>query len=120
MISNKLTINYKKSCYIIVSKRALDTFNFNVSINHNKIEKKNYLKYLVVYIDDKFTWKNQIDHLCRKFSKVCGMVCKLRRYVSLSITLKLVYYSLFNSNIQYSLLSWGRAAKSYFYYLKIL
>ena len=40
LISNKLAINYKKSCYMIVSKRTLDTFNFNVSINHNKIEKK--------------------------------------------------------------------------------
>ena len=39
MISNKLTKNYKKSCYMIVSKRTLDTFIFNVSINHNKIEK---------------------------------------------------------------------------------
>ena len=40
MISNKLTINYKKCRYMIVSKRTLDTFNSNVSINDNKIEKK--------------------------------------------------------------------------------
>ena len=72
-----------------------------------------------VYIDDKLTWKNQINHLCSKLSKVCGMVFKLRHYVSLS-TLKLVDYSLFHSNIQYSLINWGRAAKSYLYNLKIL
>ena len=82
---------------MIVSKRTLDTFNFDVSINHNKIE-KNYVKYLGVYIDDKLTWKNQIGHLCSKLSKVCGVVNKLRHYVSLS-TLKLVNYSLFHSNI---------------------
>ena len=40
MINNKLTINYKKSCYMIVNKRTLDTSNFNVSINHNKINLK--------------------------------------------------------------------------------
>ena len=81
--------------------------------------KKNYVKYLGVYINDKLTWKNQIDHLCSKLLKTCGMVFKLRYYVPLS-TSKLIYYSLFHSNIQYSLLNWGRAAKSYFHNLKIL
>ena len=34
-----MTLNLRKSCYVIVSRRTLDTFNFNVFINHNKIEK---------------------------------------------------------------------------------
>ena len=55
---------------MIVSRRTLDTFNFTIFINHNKIE-KNYIKYLRVYINDKLTWKNQIDHLCSKLSEVC-------------------------------------------------
>ena len=76
------------------------------------------MKYLGVYIDDKLTWKNKIDHLYSKLSKVFGMVFKLRHYVPLS-TLKFIYYSLFYFNIQYSLLNWGRAAKSYLYNLKI-
>ena len=36
---------------MIVSKRTLDTSNFIFSIDDNKIE-KNYVKYLIVYIDD--------------------------------------------------------------------
>ena len=47
------------------------------------------------------------------------MVFKMRHYIPLS-TLKLAYYSLFHSNIQYTLLNWGRAPKSYLYNLKIL
>ena len=118
MISNKLTINYKKSCYVIASKKAFHTYNSNVSINHNKIE-KTYVNYLGVYIDDKSTWKNQIDHLCNKLSKVCRIVCNLKHYVSL-LTLKLVCYSLYHFNIQYFLLNWARAAKSFLHNLKIL
>ena len=34
-------------------------------------------------------------------------------------TLKIVYFSLFHSHIQYSLLNWGRASKSILYELKI-
>ena len=76
MINNKLTINYKKSCYVIVSKRTLDTSNFLMFLLITKKSKKNYVKYLDVYFDDKLTWKNQIDHLCSKLSKVCSMVFK--------------------------------------------
>ena len=39
---------------------------------------------LGVYIDDKLTWKNQIDLLCSKLSNVCGLVFWLRHYVPLS------------------------------------
>ena len=47
------------------------------------------------------------------------MIYKLRHYVPLS-TLRIVYYSMFHSHIQYSLLNWGRAAKSHFHKLSIL
>ena len=47
------------------------------------------------------------------------MIFKLRHYVPLS-TLKLVYYSMFHSHIQYSLLNWGRAAKSHYQKISIL
>ena len=47
------------------------------------------------------------------------MIYKLRYYVPLS-TFKIVYFSLFHSHIQYSLLNWGRPSKSILYKLKIL
>ena len=33
MISNKLTLNYKKSCYMLISKKPLNDSNFSVLIN---------------------------------------------------------------------------------------
>ena len=47
------------------------------------------------------------------------MIYKLCHYVPLS-TLRIVYYSMFHSYIQYSVLNWGRAAKSHFHELSIL
>ena len=44
---------------------------------------------------------------------------KLRRYVPLS-TLKSFYFSLFHSQLQYSLLNWGRATKTHLHKLEIL
>ena len=61
------------------------------------IRKTEYVKYLGIYVDNKLSWKVQIDKLCSKISKVCGMICKLRYFVPLS-TLKIVYYSMFHSH----------------------
>ena len=47
------------------------------------------------------------------------MIYKLRYYVPL-FTLKIVYFSLFHSHIQYSLLNCGRAFKSVLHKLKVL
>ena len=47
------------------------------------------------------------------------MIYKLRHYVPLS-TLRIVYYSMFHSHIQYSFINWGRAAKSHFHKLSFL
>ena len=114
-----LSINYKKSCFILVTKKPINSFNFKVSINHNHIQKTEYVKYLGIYVDNKLSWKVQIDKLCSKISKVCGMIYKLRYFVPLS-SLKIVYYSMFHSHLQYSLLNWGRCSKSYLQQLKIL
>lgn len=72
-----------------------------------------------MYIDNKLTWKVHIEKLEKKLSKVCGMIYKLRHFVPLS-TLKLVYYSMFHSHLQYSLLNWGRASKTHQHQLVIL
>ena len=96
MISNKLTINYKKSYYMIVGNtKSVDKAKFNLTINHNLIKKSEFVKYLGVFLDDKLSWKIHNEKICQKLSRVCGMMYKLRYYVSLS-TRKLVYFGFFS------------------------
>ena len=104
---------------MLISKKPLNDSNFSVLINQNSIEKSECVKYLGVYLDNKLSWRTHIDKICKQVSKVCEMIYKLRYYVPLS-TLKIVYFSLFHSHIQYSLINWGRASKSILYKLKIL
>ena len=47
----------------------------------------------------------------QQLAKVCGIVYKLRHCAPLS-TLKTIYFALFQSKIQYSILNWGRANKT--------
>ena len=117
--ANKLTINYKKSCFMLVGNKQAAESDVNLCINHIKIEQSDQVKRLGVHLDSKISWKIHIEKLTCKLSKVCGMIYKLRHYVPLS-TLKLLYYAMFHSHLQYSLLNWGRACKSHYHKLVIL
>ena len=62
---------------MLISKKPLNDSNFSDLINLNLIKKSECVKYLGVYLDNKLSWKTHIDKLCKKVSKVCGMIYKL-------------------------------------------
>ena len=86
---NKLSLNYNKSSYMIIGNRLPKKNTFNLTINNNVFSLSNTVKYLGVILDN-LTWQPHIDKISEKLPKSCGIVFKLRHYVSLSI-LKLIY-----------------------------
>ena len=92
---------------MIISKRGIDTSLFTLKINNLSIEREDCIQYLVVLLDDKLSWKYHY----KKFSKLYGLIFKLRDYVSLS-TRKLIYYSIFQSTLLYIFIDWDRETKS--------
>ena len=101
---------------MIVSKKDIKTSLFTLKINNLGI-KLHSISWIL--LDDKLSWKYHIQKLHKKLSKQCGLIFKLRQYVPLS-TRKLIYYSMFQSTLLYSLINWRRAAKSYLYQLGVL
>ena len=104
---------------MIIRSNHFKTIKFKLKINHNTISQTNDGKYLGVFLDNQLSWQPHIDQTIKKLSRACGMIFKLKYYDPLS-TLKLIYYSMFHSVIQYSLLNWGRASKSQLHNIKIL
>ena len=108
LIANKLTLNIKKSKYMIIGKRKnIPTEEFSLVLDGTEeiLRCKEY-KYLGVIIDDKLTWKSHIQLICEKIGKTCGALAKLRHCVN-SSTLKSVYYALVFSHLQYCNKVWG-------------
>ena len=70
-------------------------------------------------MDNKLCWKTHIDDIVTRLSRVCGVIYKLG-YLVPTYTLKLVYYSMFNSTLQYSLINWGRACKTHLQKISVL
>ena len=86
---NKLTTNYKKSAFMVISNTPNPNSDFQISINHNFIDRTNTVKYPGVYLNSDFFWKTHIDYLAKRLSKVCGIIYKLRHFVP-THTLKVV------------------------------
>ena len=104
---------------MIIGNKLSKTNNFKVAINGSDIPRTSSVKYLGVVLDERLSWQPHIDRISEKLSKTCGMIFTLRHYVPLS-TIKLVYYSMFHSILQYSLINWGRSAKCHLHNIKIL
>ena len=103
---NKLSINFSKTNYILVSSSRLSG-----SINVNNIKIKSQIKYLGVYIDQHLHWGPQIKHINNKLAKNTGIITKLRHCVNLH-TKKQLYYSFIYPYLTYAYTSWESACKT--------
>ena len=118
MCLNKLSINYTKTEFLLITKKR-NNVDFNITMNNHKIERKSHVKYLGVIIDDALLREPHIKQVCSKISRGSFAILKLRKYVSKNI-FKCVYYALINSHLQYCIASWGQASHNALLPLKLM
>ena len=103
---NKLSLNVKKTKFMI-----FHTLNKNVSIpdihiNNTPIACVNNFNFLGLHLDRHMTWKTHIDMVAGKISRSIGILNRLKYYLPLEIK-KLLYNSLILSHLNYAILLWG-------------
>ena len=126
LIANKLTLNLKKSNFVIFhpSQRKIDyqpsikLYDTNAGCRVG-LDQRNFVKYLGVLIDSNLTWKHHINHIAIKISNSIGIISRLRHSVPFDILCTL-YRSLILPYLSYGVIAWGRAAKIYINKLLIL
>ena len=59
LMANKLTVDIKKTNYVIfkVRQKQLHSVPFHIRINNETIERKSHTKFLGVYVDENLNWK---------------------------------------------------------------
>ena len=82
-----------------------------VHLNIDNIERKSYIKYLGIYLDEHLQWEPQIQHVNNKLAKNVGIINKLRHYLDFHM-LKQLYYTRIYPYLNYGLASWGAAYKT--------
>ena len=111
---NKLSLNYSKTNCMIFNKHPHKTcsYEFNFKMNRNNLVRVSTVKYLGVIFDENLTWSQHLKYLSSQLAKHSGLFYRLCSYVSQK-TLCMLYFGLMYSRVQYGIISWGTAAKTY-------
>ena len=96
---------------MVLAARCSQNCNFEISMNGVRKQQNDCINYLCVIIDNKLSWKPQISCHSGKLSQACGVVCKIRHFADMKI-LRLIYFSLFHSHLQYCIIDGWRAHKT--------
>ena len=107
-LSNKLTINDSKTCFILFhTKNKPVPKDFSaIQIDDIIIKRVDNTKYLGLFIDEKLNWTNHVHFVCRSLTKYFGIFNKIKSLVTRPLARQL-YFSFVYSRIQYGLEIYG-------------
>ena len=103
---NKLSLYVHKSKYIVHKMTNNKVNNLQLNINGIAIEKVYDFNFLGITLNENINWKNHIEKIAIKSSKIIGILNKLKYILPTQIQLVL-YNTLLLPHINYCILSWG-------------
>ena len=103
---NKLSLNTKKTKYMIFHHPNKKFIEPNLSINETTIERVNTFNFLGLTLDENLNWKAHINKISNKISRAIGIMNKLKHILPLNIKLTL-YNTLILPHINYNIMVWG-------------
>ena len=126
-ISNKLTLNIKKTKYILFRPKStkIDFSNLVLKIGDEKIErigngcKTSFFKFVGILLDEFLDWKSHTAHVSTKISSGNFILNTCKNFLPIHIR-KNIYNSLVRSHLEFGILSWGNALPSQLQKIKTL
>ena len=116
--ANKLTLNVKKTKYMLFQDKKLNS-NVNtlqIKIGEQIVEqvgsncKEKYFKFVGHVLDDSLSWVGHIEHICKKLASSNYAINSTKNFLSKRVRLTL-YHSLFDSHLNYGNLLWSCSNK---------
>ena len=109
---NKLSLNIKKTHFMIFSSKNKPNPNVCINIDGETIYETAKTKFLGVIIDNKLSWKDHILYISGKLARGTGVLLKVRRYLTKEALISL-YYSFVYLYLIYCNHVWGLACKTH-------
>ena len=119
--SNKLTINFKKTKYIIFhtrNKYIPDSLQ-EIVIDGKVIKRVSTIKYLGLFIDELLTWREHVSYIHSSLLKYYGIFNHVKCFVDKKIIRKL-YFSFIYSRIKYGIEVYGSCSKTQLHRLQVI
>ena len=107
LIENKLSLNVKKTKYILFSSRTTKILSKEsvLTIRKNQIERVTSVRLLGVIFNERLTWKDQMAMLISKLKSSLYAVMRVKPFLTQEALLTL-FHSLILSHIRYCITTW--------------
>ena len=109
---NRLTPSETKTKLMLVTPSRKPQTMPIILFNENILEWVDEIKYLGIIIDNKLTFKQQVDYVVNRLSVVQGITYSLKKVLP-SSCLRMIYFSLAYPHIIQSLIVWGGTYQTY-------
>ena len=100
---------------LFTEKNAKTDFQgLNIKIADKNVErigadcKDKYFKFVGHVLDESLTWVGHVEHICKKLASANFAINSSKNFLPLKIR-KMIYYSLFDSHLNFGNLLWGCA-----------
>ena len=103
---NKLSLNVKKSKFMLFYMPGRNVIIPNLHINSIKLECLDSLNFLGITIDKHLTWREHINLIANKISRTVGVINRLKDYIPQNVLLT-IYNTLIIPHLNYGILTWG-------------
>ena len=98
MISNRLTLNAKKTKFLIFGrKKGKYNQNFHVQINDEHVKQVPSAKFLGLTINERLSWKEHMMNLLSKIQRNLGFIYKIKKIFKPSVVTSIVLFDDFQS-----------------------
>ena len=112
--SNKLTLNIKKTHFMIFSQpRTALQYTKQVLIDKQTIDRVENTRFLGVVVDDMLNFKDHMAHIRKKIVKGIYVLGRAKKFF-VEITIKDLYYAFIHPYFNYCIDVWGSTCSTYF------
>ena len=102
--ANRLSLDVAKTEFMIIGSRQRLLAESNdetcVSLENQQIERVNHTESFGVTIDDRLSWSNYINEVCKKLSSAIGALKRIRPFASQSTAIQ-IYNALIQPHLDY-------------------
>ena len=88
-----------------------------IKLNRQKLHPSNNVKYLGIEIDENVTWTHRVNNVTTKLIRENAILYKIRNYINPKI-LRPIYFTIFESHLNYSSLVWAQNSGTQVPYLR--
>ena len=105
-MQTKFILVLLKTCFFKSLKKHNLTY---FELNETGVYPIDFVKYLRIKTDKNLTWRHQIkiNEVAAKVNRANTMLSKIRHFVGFK-SLKLIYYAIFETHLNYLLLVWAQ------------